>query len=475
MRLGSRAWAIAAATTALLAIAFVPASRATPSFSFTRLAGADRYATAAAVAVDTFGTSPVAILTTGERFPDALSGAYVAGLSRAPILLTRQVTLPDATAQALETMRTAHVIIVGGTDAVDTAVENSLRARGITSERVAGGDRYATAAAAANRAGPVGPGSVGGARTAIVASGENFPDALAAGPLSYADRVPILLTPRLTLSDDARQALSSLAISQVLLPGGPAAVSVEVQRAIEAMGISVIRFAGADRTDTAVRVAEWSIANAGFSNAHANLARGNDFADALAGGPHGGSDGPAPILLTLDPASLGATTRAWFAQRAPTLTTGHIFGGTAAVSQAAENDAVAAARSKPAASTPTTQPVPSPKFQSWAIGDDTSSIRVTYDEMIVCDSVDANASNYKLQLLNGPGSPDDTYALGAATCDSPTAGMSDTVVLTLTQGHAFRAKQTFWLSPQTGADGDTVRDALSRTQVVRDGIYVKYE
>jgi len=207
MRLGSRTWAIAAAVTALLAIALVPAGRATPSFSLTRLAGADRYATAAAVATDTFGTSPVAVITTGERFPDALSGAYVAGLSRAPVVLTRQASLPPATLKALETMRTARVVIVGGTDAVSDAVESDLQGRGITTERVAGADRYDTAARAAGRAGPVGPGSIGGARTAIVASGENFPDALAAGPLSYADRLPILLTPRSSLADATRQSL----------------------------------------------------------------------------------------------------------------------------------------------------------------------------------------------------------------------------------------------------------------------------
>jgi putative cell wall-binding protein len=462
MRLGSRAWAIAAAATALLAIAFVPASRATPSFSFTRLAGADRYATAAAVAVDTFGTSPVAVLTTGERFPDALSGAFVAGASRAPIVLTRQATLPAATAQALETMRTARVIIVGGADAVSEAVEADLQSRRITTERVAGGDRYATAAAAATRTGPVGTGSIGGVRTAIVASGENFPDARAAGPLAYADRLPILLTPRLALSDDARQALSSLAISQVLLPGGTAAVSADVQRAIEAMGISVIRFAGADRTDTAVRVADWSIANASFSRAHANLARGNDFADALAGGPHGGSDGPAPILLTLDSASLGATTRAWFADRAPTLTGGHIFGGTAAVSQAAENDAVAAARSGASTTTTTGPPPPSPYFTNWHQTGDPSTIDVVYNEAIACTSVDVDGSDYRVTIVTGPGSPATIQPTGAA-CVSPMLGTSDTVRISL-PADTLRPKQDGRVVAEKGTDGDTVNDSIGREQ-----------
>jgi putative cell wall-binding protein len=462
MRLGSRAWAIAAATTAMLAIAFVPASRATPSFSFTRLAGADRYATAAAIAVDTFGTSPVAVLTTGERFPDALSGAYVAGLSRAPILLTQQATLPAATAQALETMRTAHVIIVGGTDAVSEAVEADLQSRRLTTERIAGGDRYSTAAAAGMRAGALGPGSIGGSRTAIVASGENFPDALAAGPLSYGDRLPILLTPKATLATSTSDALSSLAIEQVLLPGGTAAVSADVQRAIEAMGIAVVRFPGADRTDTAVRLADWSIANAAFSTAHANLARGNDFADALAGGPHAGSDGPAPILLARDPSALGATTRGWFAARASTLTGGHIFGGTAAVSQAAENDAVAAARSGGSTTTTTGPPPPSPHFTDWHQTGDPSTIDVVYDEAITCASVDVDGSDYRVTIVTGPGSPATIQPTGAA-CVSPMLGASDTVRISLPTG-TLRPKQDGRVVAGKGTDGGTVSDSVGREQ-----------
>jgi putative cell wall-binding protein len=462
MRLGSRAWAIAAATAALLAIAFVPASRATPSFSFTRLAGADRYETAAAVATDTFGTSPVAVLTTGERFPDALSGAYVAGLSRAPILLTRQATLPAATAQALETMRTAHVIIVGGTDAVSEAVEADLQSRRMSTERVAGGDRYESAAAAATHAGPVGPGSVGGVRTAIVASGENFPDALAAGPLSYADRLPILLTPKATLATSTSDALSSLAIQQVLLPGGTAAVSADVQREIESMGISVVRFPGVDRTDTAARLADWSIANASFSTTHANLARGNDFADALAGGPHAGSDGPAPILLTLDPSSLGATTRAWFAARASTLAGGHIFGGTAAVSQSAENDAVAAARSGASTTTTTGPPPTAPYFTDWRQTGDPSTIDVVYNEPVACTSIDVDGSDYSVTIVTGPGSPATIQPTGAA-CVSPTLGASDTVRISLPAG-TLRPKQDGRVVAKKGADGDTVKDSIGRQQ-----------
>jgi putative cell wall-binding protein len=463
MRLGSRAWAVVAVAAAFVAIMTVPAGRATPSFSFTRLAGVDRYGTAAKIATETYGASPVAVLTTGERFPDALAGAYVAGVSRSPIVLTRHAALPDATAQALQTMRTGRVVIVGGSDAVSAEVEADLQDRGITTSRIAGADRYGTAAAAAGSAGPIGPGSVGGSRTAIVASGENFPDALAAGPLSYANRLPILLTPRTSLADATRDSLSSLAIQQVLIPGGVAAVSAGVQQTIEQMGISVIRIAGEDRTDTAARLADWAIANASFSRTHANLARGNDFADALAGGPHAGSDGPAPILLTLDQSSLGGTTRNWFTAHAPTLESGHVFGGTAAVGAAVEADATNAARGSGSATTTTGPPPTSPYFTNWRqIAGSTSQLDVVYDEPITCSSVDANGSNYTVTIVAGPGSPATVQPTGAE-CVSPTLGSSDTVRVTLPAG-TLRQKQDGRVTAVVGGDGDTVQDAFSRRQ-----------
>jgi len=257
----------------------------------------------------------------------------------------------------------------------------------------------------------------------------------------------------------------------VLLPGGTDAVSADVQRAIEAMGISVLRFPGADRTDTAVRLADWAIANASFSNTHANLARGDDFADALAGGPHGGSDGPAPIVLTLDPSSLGSTTRAWFATHAPTLTGGHLFGGTAAVSQAAEDDAVTAARSS-SPSPSTTVATPSPYFTGAKASAGQATISVTYDEAISCGSIDADGSDFRITISTGPGSPA-TYAPRAAACSSPTpVGTSDTVVLTLPDGTVFRSKQTGRVDPRTGTDGDSVEDPFGRAQVA--GNYVPF-
>ena len=67
--------------------------------SMQRIAGADRYATAAAVSAATFAPGvPVAYVATGRNYPDALAGSVVARLAGGPILLVTGSSIPAATA-----------------------------------------------------------------------------------------------------------------------------------------------------------------------------------------------------------------------------------------------------------------------------------------------------------------------------------------------------------------------------------------
>src|SRR5438093_1028670 len=85
--------------------------------------------------------------------------------------------------------------------------------------------RHRTARLVAEQPGAAAVGSVGQKKTAIVASGAAFPDALAGGPLAFGSKLPLLITDPASLSSDAQTALGSLAIKQVVLLGGTAAVS----------------------------------------------------------------------------------------------------------------------------------------------------------------------------------------------------------------------------------------------------------
>ncbi|GAC1541410.1 MAG: hypothetical protein NVS3B12_28950 [Acidimicrobiales bacterium] len=339
---------LAAAVGASVAVSSVLPSaspaQATSNFTFTRVAGADRYDTAAMIATTTFTQSTTVVIATGQTYPDALAGNGLAGSLGAPILLTQQSSVPAPTMSALQRLAAKNVTLLGGTAAISSSVESQLQSSGYSVTRIAGATRYDTAKAIAEASGT--PGSYGAGRAAVVSSGANFPDALAAGPLSYGRHFPTLLTAASALSSQAAQALQSLAIKQVIITGGTVAVSQTVESQIQAMGITTQRLAGPDRTATAATIAQFAITNLGFSSAHVSLARGDGFADALAGGAYGGSN-LFTTVLSSSPTTLGTATQQFLAANAPTLTAGQIFGGTSAVSNTVQNQATVAAGGAP--------------------------------------------------------------------------------------------------------------------------------
>jgi hypothetical protein len=337
-----------------LALPLAPGAHATSTFAFSRpFDGIDRYETAAKIAVGS-GFSNVADvdIATGEQFPDALAGSPLASALGTPVLLTASTSVSTTTGAALVTLKATNVTLLGGTTAISSGVENDLKSRGYTVDRVAGIDRYDTALQAAKAADAKTPtGKVNGEITAFLATGEGFADALAAGPASYEHHLPILLTTSGTLSPSARQGITDLGIQKVVILGGTAAVSTAVETQVKAItGVSTVeRLGGADRTATATKVGQWAIDNLGFTKTHVNLARGDRVADALAGGPHGGRE-KAVTLLANSPTALDATSNAnttFLSNHASTLESGHIFGGTAAISDAVETAAETAGGAAP--------------------------------------------------------------------------------------------------------------------------------
>ena len=329
----------AAAAIAALAgatsVALVPGSAgALPGFEFERLDGLDRYATAGEIALEAFpgGTDNV-ILATGENFPDALAGNYLAGALGAPILLAHHDDVPQATVDALAALDPDTVTLLGGTVALDNSVEAELAGLGYGVDRISGSDRFDTARLIAVQGASSGIGLVGGEETAIVATGGNFPDALAAGPVAYDEGFPILLTPSGSLSPSVSAAIDELNIEHVIILGGDGAINGAVQTAIGGLGVTTERLSGDTRFSTATAIAERAIDDFGFTDAHVDVASGRNFPDALAGGALGGTE-TAPLVLT-EPNSAADETCDFLEGHDDTLATGHALGGTAAVSGAA--------------------------------------------------------------------------------------------------------------------------------------------
>lgn len=191
--------------------------------SVSRLAGKDRYGTAAAVA-QTFGTDvPVAYVALGQNFPDAVTGAARAGLEDGPVLLARTDRLPTATAAALTGLNPERIVVLGGPGAVSEEVLTALEdyTDGEVT-RIAGSDRYGTSAAIAG----LYPDDTS---TVFVATGELFPDALTGGPIAVRSSAPVLLTRHGELPEETIEQLERFTPERIVILGGTVAVSANVQ------------------------------------------------------------------------------------------------------------------------------------------------------------------------------------------------------------------------------------------------------
>ncbi|HET7685059.1 MAG TPA: cell wall-binding repeat-containing protein [Candidatus Limnocylindria bacterium] len=194
----------------------------------TRVAGPDRYATAAAISAATYSAGvPIAFVATGVNFPDALPGGAAAGMLGGPLLLTRPASLPSETAAELTRVRPSQIIVLGGTGAISASVEAELRAFAPSVGRVAGDDRYHTAAAVAMAFYPA-------SGEAWLATGIDYPDALAAAPAAAAGTDPLLLTRPTSLPASTADQLRRLGTRHVVVVGGSGAVSDGVISAVRA-------------------------------------------------------------------------------------------------------------------------------------------------------------------------------------------------------------------------------------------------
>ena len=186
--------------------------------------------------------------------------------------------------------------------------------------RVAGDDRYGTAIALSQAVFP------SGAPTVVVASGEAFPDALAASAVAGANGGPLLLTAHDVLPEAVAWELRRLSPSRVVVLGGSRAVSDAVLGAIRNVtGVTPVRISGATRFDTAATAASYYGAGG-----QVFVATGTGFPDGLTAGAAAAS-AHRPLLLTL-PDTLPDATAAQLKHLQPSEIV--VVGGAATVGDA---------------------------------------------------------------------------------------------------------------------------------------------
>ena len=188
-------------------------------YTTVRYAGTDRYGTDLLIVQQGLGNPTTILLTTGTNFPDALTAGAAAANVSGGVLLTNGTQLPVTVAAYLQANASDTVYAIGGPAAAADPMATAI----------VGTDRYDTGAKVATKffSPPTGFG---------VASGANFPDALAGGATMGLQGVPLLLTDPNTVSPETLAYLtankSALSNFGSWLFGGPAAVSTNVEAAI---------------------------------------------------------------------------------------------------------------------------------------------------------------------------------------------------------------------------------------------------
>ncbi|MCL4079377.1 cell wall-binding repeat-containing protein [Coriobacteriia bacterium Es71-Z0120] len=301
--------------------------------------GDDRFLTAVAASKEAYpisGSAAGVVIAYGRNWPDALGGAALAGAIGGPLLLTEKDVLPDAVKTEIARLKGSctqfKVYVVGGSGVVSNAVYNTLKSSYDTT-RVSGANRYLTANAVASEVIRLQGSSYDG--KAFFATGENFPDALAASPVAAAKRWPVYLVNPATTAVD----IDPKVTSGVIL-GGTAVVSSGYESALKSrLGAGAVeRIEGMNRYETAVKVSATAVAEWGFLWDSVALTNGKNYPDALAGGALQGRS--HSVMLLTDPAVLSPETGTALRDNRDWIGTLRFLGGTGAVSQAVRDVAL---------------------------------------------------------------------------------------------------------------------------------------
>ncbi|SMH42202.1 Putative cell wall binding repeat 2 [Rathayibacter oskolensis] len=196
-------------------------------------------------------------------------------------------------------------------------------------ERIAGGDRYATAVELTRS--DYGPGYM---PVLYLASGENWPDALSAGPAASHQSGALLLTDPRTLPAVVADEITRLEPDRIVVVGGPGSVSEAVRRSVDALtDAPVERIAGADRYETSRLLVEDA-----FEGEYDTvfLATGTAFPDALSVAPIAGSRSEPVLLVDGARGSLDEPTRRALERLSPGV--GQLLGSTPSISAGIESD-----------------------------------------------------------------------------------------------------------------------------------------
>ena len=229
-------------------------------------AGQDRYDTALLLAKNFakskggLGAVPAAFVSSGETLVDSISVAGLAGYVDAPILLTPSDSLQGGVADFIEDYGVSTVYVLGGSaavaDSVVTSIEDLSASPQVT--RIAGDDRYATAAEIASMIDAESSWCGSDATSTVLINGASdmMPYGVAVQTIAYRLQLPVLMTAADELPDATAEYITANDVEHVQIIGGTGAVSADVASALTTLGVDTVdRVAGDSASAVSVELA----------------------------------------------------------------------------------------------------------------------------------------------------------------------------------------------------------------------------
>ncbi|MGL4731151.1 MAG: cell wall-binding repeat-containing protein [Clostridium sp.] len=261
--------------------------------SMKKLHGKDRFSTAVEVSKDGWGYSNYVIIANGFGFADALCSAPLSKTLDAPILLTDKNSLPTSTKREVERLGARRAYIVGGTGAVSGSVANQLADMGLAVTRIGGNDRYETSLNVAKEIN-----KTTSISDVVVASGEQVSqgvDALSIAPIAGDAKMPIILSPKNSMTYSARSWINSKHIHATYVIGGSSALSNTVFNQVP----NGKRLEGRNRYETNLEIMQEFANYMDFDTIYMAKGEKTSVIDALTTGPVAARNGN-PLLLVGD-------------------------------------------------------------------------------------------------------------------------------------------------------------------------------
>ena len=197
------------------------------SDSIHRVDGANRYDVSRELVRYAFTSADMAYVSTGANFPDALSASAAGGKSGSPVILVNGSSASvDSDTQTLLTdyLKVSAVRIAGGPVSVSPGIESGLAAVVGDVTRLSGADRFEASISINRDAFPTGP-----VPTVYLATGLNFPDALAGAALAGKNGAPVYMVRQDCVPEGVLFDMAQKGTTEVTLLGGTATLSPAVQ------------------------------------------------------------------------------------------------------------------------------------------------------------------------------------------------------------------------------------------------------